>query len=50
MLHRFGRLAFGRAVVHEREVAALVDTGIDGVYSSHVDRMMAVIAEFYGPV
>ena len=49
LLHRFGRLALGRGVVHEREVAALVDTGIDGVYSTQVERMMAVIAVYYGP-
>lgn len=48
LLHRFGRLALGRGVIHEREVAALVDTGIDGVYSSHVERMMAVMALYYG--
>lgn len=49
LLHRFQRLALGWGVVHEREVATLVDTGIDGVYCGHVDRMMAVIAEYYGP-
>ncbi len=49
LLHRFGLLALGWGTVHEREMAELIDAGIDAVYSDHVDRMMAVIVEFYGP-
>ncbi len=49
LLHRFDRLALAWGVRYEREVAEVVDAGIDAVYSDHVDRMMAVIAEFYGP-
>lgn len=48
LLHRFGRLALGWSAQHTREVAELVDAGIDAVFSDHVDRMMAVIIEYYG--
>jgi glycerophosphoryl diester phosphodiesterase len=47
MLHRFDRYAFGWGAEHEREIAQLVDAGIDGVYSDHVDRMAAVAALYY---
>lgn len=48
MLHRFGLLALGWGTEHSREMAELVDAGIDAVYSDYVDRMMAVIHEYYG--
>lgn len=47
LLHRFGRLALGWGAQYPRQVAEIVDAGIDGVYSDHVDRMMAVIDEYY---
>jgi glycerophosphoryl diester phosphodiesterase len=47
LTHRFGILAFGWAAEHERELARLVDAGIDAVYSDHVDRMVAVINQYY---
>ncbi|MGH1490997.1 MAG: glycerophosphodiester phosphodiesterase [Acidimicrobiales bacterium] len=47
LLHRFGRLALGWGARYPREVAEVVDVGIDAVYSDHVDRMMAVIDEYY---
>lgn len=43
MVHRFEMLAFGWDVQFERTIANLLDTGIDGVYSDHVDRMIAVV-------
>ena len=43
LFHRFDRLAFGWDAQHERVVRELVRMGIDGVYSDHVDRMMAVL-------
>lgn len=49
LLHRFERLALAWGAVHEREVAQVVDAGIDAVYSDHVDRMMAVITQYYPP-
>lgn len=48
LAHRFGLLAFGWGANHDREIAAVLDAGIDAVYSDHVDRMMASITEFYG--
>jgi glycerophosphoryl diester phosphodiesterase len=40
MVHRFGLLAFGWDAQHERILRELLRTGIDGVYSDHVDRMV----------
>lgn len=48
LLHRFGRLALGWGPVYPREIAELVDAGIDAVYADHIDRMMAVIHEYHG--
>ena len=43
LFHRFERFVFGWDAQHERVVRELVRVGIDGVYSDHVDRMMAVL-------
>ena len=43
LFHRFGRLTFGWDAQHERMILELVDIGIDGVYSDHVDRMMEAL-------
>jgi glycerophosphoryl diester phosphodiesterase len=43
LFHRFGRLTFGWDAQHERMVLELLDMGIDGVYSNHVDRMMDAV-------
>ena len=40
LFHRFGRLCFGWDAQHERMILELLDMGIDGVYSDHVDRLM----------
>ncbi len=48
LLHRFARLALGAGVIHDRETAALIDAGADGVYSERVEPMVAILAEFYG--
>lgn len=44
LVHRFELFAFGWDAQYERVLAELLDAGIDGVYSDHVDRMMAVMA------
>lgn len=44
MVHRFELLAFGWDAQHERILDELLDSGIDGVYSDHVDRMVPAIA------
>lgn len=43
LLHRFRRLAFGWDAQHERILHELLDAGLDGVYSDHVDRMVSAI-------
>ena len=43
LFHRFGRLTFGWDAQHERMLFELLDMGIDGVYSNHVDRMMEAV-------
>lgn len=40
LFHRFGRLALGWDAQHDRILRELLDVGIDGVYSDHVDRMV----------
>jgi glycerophosphoryl diester phosphodiesterase len=47
LFHRFGVLAFGWDAQLARVLADLVDMGIDGVYSDHVDRMVDVVAAAY---
>lgn len=46
LFHRFGVLAFGWDAQYERQLASLIDMGIDAVYSDHVERMVAVAATF----
>ena len=43
MVHRFELLALGWDVQFDRTIDNLLDTGIDAVFSDHVDRMMACI-------
>lgn len=45
LYHRFRRLTLGWDAQHERVLRALLATGIDGVYSDHVDRMVEVASE-----
>lgn len=44
MAHRFGLLAFGWDCQFDRTIDNLLAIGIDGIYSDHVDRLMACIA------
>lgn len=46
LFHRFDVLCFGWDAQHERQIARLIDIGIDGLYSDYVDRMVAVAATF----
>ena len=43
LFHRFSRHTFGWDAQHERVLTALVEMGIDAVYSDHVDRMMPIV-------
>ena len=45
LYHRFRRVAFGWDAQHERVIRSLLGTGIDGVFSDHVDRLVDVAGE-----
>ena len=47
LVHRFGLFAFGWDAQQHRQIAALYDMGIDGVFSDHVDRLSETLAVFY---
>lgn len=40
LFHRFGRLTLGWDAQHVRVIAGLLDLGVDGVFSDHVDRLV----------
>ncbi|NCG36377.1 MAG: glycerophosphodiester phosphodiesterase [Actinobacteria bacterium] len=46
LFHRFDVLCFGWDAQHERQLASLIDMGIDAVYSDYSDRMAAVASEY----
>jgi glycerophosphoryl diester phosphodiesterase len=46
LFHRFERLAFAWDAQQERVLRSLLDIGVDGVYSDHVDRMVGVLADY----
>jgi len=48
LFHRFEVLCFGWDAQHERQLASLIDMGIDAVYSDYSDRMAAVANEYAG--
>ncbi len=47
LFHRFGILSFGWDAQQPRVLRELLDMGIDGVYSDHVDRMREALASWY---
>ncbi|MFP5326871.1 MAG: glycerophosphodiester phosphodiesterase [Acidimicrobiia bacterium] len=46
LFHRFERYCLGWDAQYERVLIELLRMGLDGVYSDHVDRMMAVLEQF----
>lgn len=46
LVHRFGLLAFAWDAQEVRRLRALLQMGIDAVYSDHVDRMVATVGEW----
>ena len=50
LFHRFDVLAFGWDAQTPRVLAELIDLGIDGVYSDHVDRMVDAVLAAYPEV
>jgi glycerophosphoryl diester phosphodiesterase len=49
LFHRFGVRCFGWDAQHPRILDALLDAGIDAVYSDHVDRMVDAIRRRSAP-
>jgi glycerophosphoryl diester phosphodiesterase len=47
LFHRFGVLAFGWDAQTPRVLGELIDLGIDGVYSDHVERMVSAVDDAY---
>jgi glycerophosphoryl diester phosphodiesterase len=47
LFHRFGVLAFGWDAQLPRILDELIDAGIDGMYSDHVDRMVDAVRSAY---
>ena len=47
LFHRFGVLCFAWDAQAPRVLSELLDAGIDGVYSDHVDRMVDAVREAY---
>lgn len=46
LFHRFEVLAFAAGAQYERQLARVIDMGVDGVIGEHVDRMVAVADTF----
>ncbi|HEX5587600.1 MAG TPA: glycerophosphodiester phosphodiesterase [Acidimicrobiia bacterium] len=46
LFHRFDVRAFAWDVQEVRHVRAMLELGIDGIYSDHVDRLVATVAEW----
>ncbi len=46
LFHRFEVAGFADGAHYERQLARLIDMGIDGVSGDHADRMAAVVATF----
>lgn len=49
LVHEAGLLAFGWDAQSEYHISRLVKLGLDGVYSDHVDRLVAVISPVADP-
>lgn len=47
MFHRFDRYAFGWDAQQPRQLANLLDSGIDGVFSDHSDRISEALKQYY---
>ncbi len=49
LFHRFDRYCLGWNAQFEREISSLLSMGIDGIFSDHVDRMMATLSSDSDP-
>jgi len=48
LYHRFDRLAFAWDVQFDRVMTELLDTGIDALYSDHVDLLVTAVDRITG--
>ncbi|HYH51362.1 MAG TPA: glycerophosphodiester phosphodiesterase [Acidimicrobiia bacterium] len=46
LAHRFGLMAFAWDVQEYRRIRAVLEMGVDGIYSDHVERMVAAVGEW----
>ena len=46
LAHRFELLAFAWDVQEYRRIRAVLEMGVDGIYSDHVERMLAAVGEW----
>ena len=46
LAHRFGLLAFAWDAQEYRRIRAVLEMGVDGIYSDHVERMVAAVGEW----
>ena len=46
LAHRFDLLAFAWDVQEYRRIRAVLEMGVDGIYSDHVERMVAAVGEW----
>jgi glycerophosphoryl diester phosphodiesterase len=49
LAHRFGLLAFAWDVQEYRRIRAVLEMGVDAIYSDHVERMVAAVGEWAEP-
>ena len=49
LAHRFGLLAFAWDVQEYRRIRAVLEMGVDAIYSDHVDRLVAAVGEWSAP-
>ena len=50
LYHRFERFTLGWDAQHPREIANLLDAGIDGLFSDHPDRLSEALRQYFGDV
>ena len=46
LAHRFGLLAFAWDAQEYRRIRAVLEMGVDAIYSDHVERMVAAVGEW----
>ena len=49
LAHRFGLSAFAWDAQEYRRIRAVLEMGVDGIYSDHVERMVAAVGEWAQP-